>query len=86
MRSIVDLNTSLLVTTDDLYTQFLHGIAEKTIDEDLGPNRIANWEMLGDPDVFAPGHVERKARISLTYRDVIKVSRISHKLRLINRT
>lgn len=86
VASMVDHIYSLLITTDDLYTQYLHGIAETTLDEDLGPERIANWNVLGAPDVFTSGCVQREARISLTYRDVLKVSQISNKLRLFNRT
>ncbi|CAZ81162.1 unnamed protein product [Tuber melanosporum] len=67
---------SLLVTTGDMYTSYLHGIAEVTVDEDLGPETIANWELLGDKDRFKGGRSERGARISLTYRDVLKVVKV----------
>ena len=55
---------SLLITTEELYTDYLHGIAEVTMDTDIGPPPplpasssspssggtagIANWDLLGD--------------------------------------
>ncbi|PWW74410.1 hypothetical protein C7212DRAFT_327131, partial [Tuber magnatum] len=67
---------SLLVTMGDMYTSYLHGIAEVMVDEDLGPETIANWELLGDKERFKSGRSERGTRISLTYRDVLKVVKV----------
>lgn len=67
---------SLLITTQSLYTDYLHGIAD--IDEDVGlsPESIVNWPLLNSPDTFADGINIRETRTSLTYRDVLKVSRL----------
>ena len=67
---------------DDLYVHFLHGIAETTRDEDLGPDRIANWALLGSPATYSSGTNERGTRISLTYRDVLRVVHLGNKLKL----
>ncbi|KAL9094009.1 MAG: hypothetical protein Q9165_003679 [Trypethelium subeluteriae] len=65
---------SLLITTGKGYTEFLHGIADLERDENLGPDTIVNWELLGNPEQFESGINERGTRISLTYRDVLRVS------------
>lgn len=71
---------SLLVTTDDLYTQFLHGIADAKEDVGLSAETVANWEMLRAPESFANGENLRSIRTSLTYRDVLKVSKLGNNL------
>ena len=73
---------SLLVTTDAAYKDTLHGIAEVKEDTNLSEDTVANWSLLGDKDnVMANGgRNERTTRISLTYRDVLKVSNISSKI------
>jgi alkylated DNA repair protein alkB family protein 6 len=68
---------SLLVTTGEAYEALLHGISPITRDAGLGPDTVANWELLGEKERFADGVNERETRISLTYRDVLKVSKIS---------
>lgn len=67
---------SLLITTRELYTGCLHGISEVKIDEDLGDKIIANWNLLGDRTPFAGGQAARKPRVSLTFRDVIRVKKL----------
>ena len=62
---------SLLVTSGDMYTDTLHGINAVIIDE-VGQD-IANWDLLGER--YAP-RLERELRVSLTYRDVVKVAKI----------
>ncbi|KAK7206548.1 calpain [Myxozyma melibiosi] len=37
---------SLLITTENMYTDFLHGIQELKIDKDLSPSTISNWKNL----------------------------------------
>jgi alkylated DNA repair protein alkB homolog 6 len=66
---------SLLVTTGSLYTEYLHGIAEREIDDDVTAATIANWELLRDRERYAAGggSYRRQTRTSLTYRDVLKV-------------
>ncbi|KAL6703826.1 hypothetical protein ACN47E_009045 [Coniothyrium glycines] len=63
---------SLLVTRNAAYTSLLHGIAAIPTDEHLTEATVANWHLLGaKPE---GGKSERGTRVSLTYRDVVKVS------------
>lgn len=73
---------SLLLTTSAAYTDTLHGISEVTEDSDLGPETVANWSLLGDRETVEAngGQNVRTDRISLTYRDVKKVSNVASKL------
>ncbi|KAG6011947.1 hypothetical protein E4U43_008021 [Claviceps pusilla] len=73
---------SLLITTDSLYTDYLHGIADIEEDVNLSADTIANWSLLGDAHLFADGRNTRQTRISLTYRDVLKVSKMGSKLNM----
>lgn len=70
---------SLLITTDELYTDFLHGIAEVEQEVDLDQSSVANWDLLRSPETFNEGKFQRSTRTSLTYRDVIKVSKLGVK-------
>lgn len=67
---------SLLITTGELYTDCLHGIGELKIDKHLDENDVANWELLGDRTPFAGGQAAREPRVSLTFRDVIRVKKL----------
>ncbi|KAK4889321.1 hypothetical protein LTR27_011857 [Elasticomyces elasticus] len=73
---------SLLITAGLAYTDTLHGIAEVTENIDLSEKTVANWELLGDHDIIAThgGRNVRTTRISLTLRDVKKVSSVGSKL------
>ncbi|KAL1854350.1 hypothetical protein Daus18300_011536 [Diaporthe australafricana] len=71
---------SLLITTDDLYTQYLHGIADVQADVGLSTETVSNWEMLRTLDNFANGDNQRSTRTSLTYRDVLKVSKLGNNI------
>lgn len=71
---------SLLITTHDLYAQFLHGIADVEEDVGLSAETVANWEMLRAPEAFANGENLRSTRTSLTYRDVLRVSKLGNNL------
>jgi alkylated DNA repair protein alkB family protein 6 len=73
---------SLLVTCGSAYIDTLHGISEIEIDEDLRPDTVANWSLLGDSKTLVDngGKNMRKTRISLTYRDVLKVSKVGARL------
>ncbi|KAK9462717.1 uncharacterized protein V1516DRAFT_662752 [Lipomyces oligophaga] len=81
---------SLLVTTDLMYTSYLHGIQEITADTDLSPDTIANWPLLSEStqalildhmgalrDSSAVSLVREKTRISLTFRDVKRVKKLT---------
>lgn len=70
---------SLLITTDQLYTDYLHGIADIKEDVDLSPETVVNWSLLRSPEDFANGINVRETRTSLTYRDVLKVSKVGNK-------
>ncbi|KAF1986834.1 hypothetical protein K402DRAFT_393462 [Aulographum hederae CBS 113979] len=71
---------SLLVTVDPAYTCTKHGIDNVEVDEDLGPETVANWELLEEEDRTTiqqnQGRSERSLRVSLTYRDVLKVNAV----------
>ncbi|PVH94666.1 alkB, alkylation repair protein 6 [Periconia macrospinosa] len=73
---------SLLITIGPAYENLLHGIASVQVDENLNVQTVANWELLSDPTVFekAGGRNERATRVSLTYRDVLKVSSAASKV------
>ncbi|EME87939.1 uncharacterized protein MYCFIDRAFT_129238 [Pseudocercospora fijiensis CIRAD86] len=73
---------SLLVTTGEAYSETLHGIAEIEEDRDLTSETVANWNLLGDKTrIEEKGGVNvRTTRISLTYRDVKKVSALGNKI------
>ena len=66
---------SLLISTDYIYGDYLHGIDEVTVDEALSEDTIANWSLLANPGAYM-GDVERKTRTSLTFRDVLKVVKV----------
>ena len=71
---------SLLITTDSIYKDNMHGIAETDVDRDVDGGNISNWSLIGLPeDIRSSGDDEsnlaggisrRETRISLTYRDV----------------
>lgn len=69
---------SLLITTDGMYTDHLHGISSVKVDEGLTEATVANWGLLSEETkrgiVEGGGRVRREeVRVSLTYRDVLKV-------------
>lgn len=70
---ILQERRSLLISTGEVYTKCLHGIEGVTVDEGLGPESVVNWDMLGEKGSFEEGRKERGKRISLTFRDVLKV-------------
>ncbi|KAB8297209.1 hypothetical protein EYC80_002583 [Monilinia laxa] len=76
---------SLLITTDELYTKYYHGISEIEADVNLNSSTVANWELLRSEDGIVDGRYERHERLSLTYRDVLKVSKLGAKLGLFGK-
>ena len=64
----------MLITTGQVYTDYLHGIEEITTDKDLNVDTVANWSLLSSETW--KGDAERKRRTSLTFRDVLKVVKI----------
>ncbi|ORY14883.1 hypothetical protein BCR34DRAFT_478673 [Clohesyomyces aquaticus] len=71
---------SLLITTSSAYSDLLHGISSIEVDENLSPDTIANWSLLAEPYLFKEGRNKRRTRVSLTYRDVLKVSSAARKV------
>lgn len=82
---IIQEPRSLLITTATLYTDYLHGISDIKQDIDLSADTIVNWPLLRDHEAFASGQSVRQTRTSLTYRDVLKVSKVGNKLGLFNK-
>ncbi|KAM0278079.1 hypothetical protein ACHAQH_005370 [Verticillium albo-atrum] len=76
---------SLLITADALYTDYLHGIADLEVDVDLSADTVANWDLLRSPESFSDGRNVRATRTSLTYRDVMKTSRLGTKFGLLGK-
>ena len=76
---------SLLITTADMYKDTLHGIAEATTDTDLRSDSILNWKLLADTRPFTCGSAERQIRVSLTYRDVLKVAKVGGALKFMSK-
>lgn len=76
---------SLLITTDDLYTDYLHGIADIEEDVELSAETIVNWDLLRSQNDFSAGRSARATRTSLTYRDVMQVSKLGAKFGLFGK-
>lgn len=85
MARILQEPRSLLITTDNLYTDYLHGIADIEEDIDLSESTVANWDLLRSKEPFASGQSTRQTRVSLTYRDVLKVSKLGNKFGMFKR-
>lgn len=77
---------SLLITTDELYTDYLHGIAEVHEDVNLGPDTVSNWDLLRSPYSIVDGRNQRSTRTSLTYRDVKKVVKLGGKFAMFGKS
>lgn len=73
---------SLLITMGSAYTDLLHGISSIEVDVDLNAETVANWFLLAEPERIeeAGGKNVRSTRVSLTYRDVLKVSSAASKI------
>lgn len=73
---------SLLVTTGGLYSECLHGIESVDVDEDVrgGERGVVNWSLLREETrremEGGAGRSKRGTRVSLTFRDVLKVKRV----------
>lgn len=82
---ILQERRSLLITRGKLYTDYLHGIAETTRDEDLRAESICNWDLLLEKDSYRDGWHQRETRTSLTYRDVLRVAKMGNSLKFLGR-
>jgi alkylated DNA repair protein alkB homolog 6 len=81
-KRILQEPRSLLITTGPAYTDILHGISPIEADENLNSETVANWGLLGNSHAIeeAGGRNSRTTRVSLTYRDVLKVSLAANKV------
>lgn len=82
---IIQEPRSILITSADLYTDYLHGIADITEDIELSERTIANWSLLSDPSSFQDGRSQRTTRTSLTYRDVMAVTKLGNKFSFLQK-
>lgn len=85
MWRILQEPRSLLITTADLYHDYLHGIADVEEETDLNESTVSNWNLLGKPSAFKDGQITRQTRYSLTYRDVQEISKLTKFGALIKR-
>lgn len=79
---------SLLVTSNAMYTDTLHGIDGVVVDEGVRQESIANWELLGEKEKYAlldGARYDRDLRLSLTYRDVVKVAKVGGAMRFLGK-
>ena len=73
---------SLLISTGEMYTEYLHGIAEVAVDEGVhgGEGGVVNWDLLSEEwrtrFKKAGGQWRRGARVSATFRDVLSVKKM----------
>lgn len=82
---ILQEERSLLVTTSTMYAEALHGITETSVDQNINQDAIANWDLLGSKQRFKSGQFERETRVSLTFRDVLKTSKLGNGLKFLNK-
>ena len=70
---ILQERRSLLITADEMYTDCLHGIRGVDVDEGIGEGGVVNWALVGNKEEFRDGKNVRGTRVSLTFRDVVRV-------------
>lgn len=70
---ILQERRSLLITADKIYTDCLHGIRGVDVDEGIEEGGVVNWALVGNKEEFREGRNVRGTRISLTFRDVVRV-------------
>ncbi|KAL8822396.1 MAG: hypothetical protein Q9191_006869, partial [Dirinaria sp. TL-2023a] len=82
---------SLLITMGEMYKGCLHSIESVKVDEDLvrGDGGVGNWDLLREETKMAVeaegGRSMRETRLSLTFRDVIRVKKLGKGLALLGR-
>ena len=82
---------SLLITTGEMYKGCLHGIESVEVDENIGggDGGVANLDLLKketrDQIEKEGGRNVRGTRISLTFRDVIKVKKLGKGLQFLGK-
>lgn len=70
---ILQERRSLLITAEEMYTDCLHGIRGVDFDEGIGEGGVVNWALVGNKEEFREGKNVRGTRVSLTFRDVVRV-------------
>lgn len=73
---ILQERRSLLVSVGKMYEECLHGISEVDVDGELEKGGVVNWDLLGSTNEFVEGRRMRGTRVSLTFRDVLKVKKL----------
>ena len=77
---IVQSPRSLLITKGRAYRDYLHRIPHTARDSGLSEDTVHNWRLLSRDEREGiernDGCLDRKLRVSLTIRDVVKVKRI----------
>lgn len=70
----------MLISAGEMYTGYLHGIAAVEADEEVrgGEGGVVNWGMVGEEwrgrfDGAGDRWRRRETRVSLTFRDVVRV-------------
>lgn len=74
---------SLLITSGEMYEAWLHGITGVEVDERLV--EVVNWGLVGEKEHFSEGSSVRGTRVSLTFRDVVKVKILGKGLGFLNK-
>lgn len=82
---ILQESRSLLITCGELYKDYLHGITETKVDENLNIESVCNWDLLGRRDDFEIGTKQRETRVSLTFRDVLQIKTVGKGLRFLGK-
>ena len=82
---------SLLITKNEMYKECLHGIESVQVDLDVtgGQGGVANWDLLRKETREQMEENEwknvRGTRVSLTFRDVIKVKKLGKGMKFMGR-
>lgn len=80
---------SLLITMGEMYEGCLHSIANVKVDEGVGSgiDGMSNWELLREETKRAVeaegGRIVRETRLSLTFRDVVRVKKLGRGFALL---
>ena len=79
-----------MVTMGEMYEGCLHSIDGVQVDDDVvGEGGVANWHLLRDETKMAVeaqgGRMVRETRLSLTFRDVVRVKRLGKGLALLRK-
>lgn len=82
---ILQERRSLLITAGEMYTDHLHGIRGVDVDEGIAEGGVVNWPLVGNKEEFRDGKSVRGTRVSLTFRDVVRVKKLGKTFGLAGR-